>query len=188
MAASPLDLTTLANVKLYLGITTTAADDVLQLLITAASQYVATFCNRIFQQQVYTEVYDGTGTQRLVVKQNPIVEVTSVVVLGIAWLPVTDVFRNGFTFDVSGVLYGMGGYYFPRCLRAVNVTYKAGYLVPPFDLAEAVNEMVADKFKRRDNIGISARQIAGETISYTAGDVPKNAQSVLNLYQRASYV
>lgn len=185
--ASPIDLTTLADVKLFLGETSSASDGILALLITAASQYVATYCNRVFQSATYSEVYDGTGTSILLLRQKPVTAVTSVTVTGTAWNATASIYANGYTFDgINGVLYGMGGNYFPYIRRSVQVVYVAGYAVIPTDLSEAVNEMVADKFKRRSNIGVAARQIAGETISYTSGDVPKLAQRTLDLYQRAA--
>lgn len=181
-----MDLTTLVSVKQYLGITTNASDAVLSALITAASAYVVSYCGRDFGSASATESYDGTGNTRQMLRRVPVTAVSSVVVNGqtlnaVSWP------QWGYTFDEYGLIAMGDCNYFPRGTRNVTVTYTAGYATVPADLSQAVNEMVADKFKRRDNIGISARQIAQETISYTSGDVPKSALSVLNVYQRAAF-
>lgn len=183
--ANPIDLTTLAAVKLYLGGNIPGTlDPLLESLITAASAWVATYCNRTFQVQVYTETYDGTGTARLMLRQAPVISVASVVVDRVAWAFATG-HGPGYEFD-DNCLYAVNGHRFPYAYRTVRIEYTAGYATIPYDLQQAVTEMVALKYKQRDQIGISARSIAQETISYTTADVPKSAKPVLALYQRAA--
>lgn len=184
--SDPIDLCTLDQVKTYLGgPIPPSLDPVLQQLITAASAYVMSACNRTFKSANYTETYDGTGTERLLLKQTPVTAVASVEVDGLLWNMTTSARADGYQFDATG-LYATGCAWFPYVLRVVKVAYTAGYTTIPADLAQAVVEMVCDKYKRRDNLGIAARQIAGETISYTAADVPKSAKPVLQAYTRVA--
>lgn len=184
------DLTTLANVQAFLG--NTVAGDVaeINLLITAASQYVATYCSRIFQSQSYTENYNGTDSDRLVLRNWPIQSIQSLSVDTVPIPAAANAAAAGYMFDQK-VIYLTGSQYsdnnvfrFTRGWQNVTVTYSAGYSTIPEDLAQAATEMVADKFKRRQNIGVAARQIAGETISYTQADVPPSALSVIKAYRK----
>lgn len=186
--ANPIDLTTLDAVKTYLGITDTNSDVVLQALITAASQYVINFCGRNFAVADYDEWYAGTGNDVLMLRNTPVNSVAMVVVNGIDLTSQLATDGNyawcGVTFD-SNSLTRINGVWDKTGPRHIRVKYNAGYNPIPFDLAQAVNDMVGDKYKRRANIGIQSRVIANETITYTQGDVPKSAQSTLSMYQRA---
>lgn len=183
------DLTTLDSVKAYIGGTIPpSVDPLLQALITAASAYVVSFCGRDFGSTVQTEYYNGTGNSRQMLRKTPVTAVSDVVVNGQTWIA-AEWPQSGFAFDELGLI-ATGAFndnFFPRGTRNVKVTYTAGYAAVPADLSQAVNEMVADKYARRANIGISARQIAQETITYTSGDVPKSAASVLSFYQSAAF-
>jgi len=190
VSANPIDLTTVADVKTWVGIDGTDSDDVLQLLITAASQYVVDFCGRDFHAADYNEWYSGTGNTVLMLRQTPVNSVAGVSINGRSWndklIDPSQYGNFGIALEPNGWgLIMVGGLYWCRGPRNINVQYNAGYTTIPTDLAQAVNEMVGDKYQKRTNIGIQSRVIANETITYTAGDVPKSAQSVLNVYQRA---
>lgn len=201
MAASDIDLTTIAAVAAYIGGidgTNTEVNSLLQTLITSASAYAENFCGRDFRKLTYTEAYNGTGFQSIILRQAPVVSITSVVADGIT-IPARVGTTPGFVNDASGTLYATGNYRFPPGFQNIAVTYVAGWVTPgqgqmtspptgvtlPMDLQQAVIETVALKYKsQRNNIGIAARQIAGETISYSQVDVPKSAAPVFGFYQR----
>ncbi len=65
-APGAADLTTLAIVKQYMGIASgdVTYDAQLAFLITAASDAVTTWCDRIFQEQQYTEYVNGLDSWR----------------------------------------------------------------------------------------------------------------------------
>jgi uncharacterized phiE125 gp8 family phage protein len=72
-----MSLDTLANVKLRLGITTSADDTLLSALMDSADQWVAAYCERDFGGGTFTEYHPAGGT--LVVLRNyPVQSVTSV--------------------------------------------------------------------------------------------------------------
>jgi len=186
--ANPVDLTTVADVKAYDGsIQGNSADTLLERLITAASTFAETYCGRNFHAADFEEVYEGTGTYRLMLHNYPVISVSGVSVNGLAWASTTLGTQPGFQFDKYG-LYATGGYAFPRAVRNVIVNYRAGYEVIPFDLAQAVIELVLLKFRRRDKLDIQARMIAQETISYTSGDMNKSTRSVFDQYRMVAPV
>ena len=66
-------LTTVARVKSYLGISAATWDTVLELLVNAVSQQIVTYCDRDFvKTAVSNEVYDGHGTNELLLKLFPV--------------------------------------------------------------------------------------------------------------------
>lgn len=201
MASSDIDLTTVAAVAAYIGGidgTDAAVNSLLQTLVTSASAFVSSACSRDFRRQSYTQNYNGPGGHILVLRAAPVTAVASVVVDTIA-VPAREGVAYGYVFDDSGALYLTGTYRFVAGYQNVAVAYTAGWVTPgqapttsppgtvtlPQDMQQAVVEMVALKYKsQRNNIGIAARQIAGETISYSQVDVPRSAQPVLDFYTR----
>ena len=71
-------LTNLARTKIFLGITSTSYDTLLTTLINSATEFVERYCDRRFKQTTYTnEVYDGTGTDEMLLKNYPVTTFTS---------------------------------------------------------------------------------------------------------------
>jgi len=68
-------LSTIANLKLYLG-STSASDAYLTTILTAASSAIAKFCGRDFESTSYLEQYDGDGSSELHVDNYPIISVS----------------------------------------------------------------------------------------------------------------
>lgn len=77
----PGDLTTLQDVKDWLGITANTSDAALSRLITSLSAAIRTEINRYsLVDQMYTEIRNGTGTDQMVLNNWPVSEVLSVMV------------------------------------------------------------------------------------------------------------
>ena len=74
------DLTTLDNVKAWLGLSgdVTSSDSLLSALITAASGFVTQHLGRDLTPASYTEVYDARGGRLLLLRQAPITGVQAV--------------------------------------------------------------------------------------------------------------
>src|SRR4051812_7611240 len=72
-----MSLDTLANVKLRLGITTSADDSLLSALMDTADEWVAQHCGRDFAGGAFTE-YHPAGTAFVFLRNYPVQSVTSV--------------------------------------------------------------------------------------------------------------
>lgn len=178
------DLTTLASVKTYGGITDTTKDALLSALITAASAAVEQYIGRIIQQQSYTALMDGNGAALLPLPQYPISAVSVVEINGVAVGANSTWGDGGFAHDGDRSLYFPGeGRVFPVGKRNVKVTYTAGYASVPADLAQAVNELVLSDMKNRDHIGWQSKSLAGETITLDLRAMPPSAKSVIDAYR-----
>lgn len=187
MTAAAIDLCTLDEVKSFMGVsnTDTTMDAVLQDLITRFSQFASNYCSRIFQDNHYTQVCNGSGGYVQVLDQTPIIAVTSVT-LGLTSVQLSTAPNiSGYTFDDTAV-YLRGGYYFPQGLKNVAIEYEAGYATIPADLSGAAVEQVVLKYRTKDRLGVTAKGIAGETISFSGADLTPSTKATLNIYQRAS--
>lgn len=142
VAPNPIDLTTLAAVKAWLGANAAASDDALQQTITNCSRAILTFLSRNVLPADYSERYDGAGwpSSRLMLKQWPVISIAQVSIgntlIGAAAVPGPN--QQG---SQSGYLLSPGdsfppgaqqfldfpGYGTPRGSQNIGVSYRAGY-------------------------------------------------------------
>ena len=104
MAASVIDLTTVAVVNAILGQGPTVDAAEIQREITAYSQNILTRTDRSFLSGVrqYNERYNGNGSQELPVVNYPVLAVASLSVNGIAIPASPDYQRSGYVIDTEG--------------------------------------------------------------------------------------
>ena len=182
------DLTTLGDVKAWLQTGQTAfpdTDDILlQRLITAASQFIQAWLNRQIASADWHEVRDGTGGQRLVFANFP---VSAVLLLTVDGLPIPAAppgggFEAGYVFSPTELV--LRGYVFTRRPQNVAITYTAGYLVTPPDIAQACIELVCLRYRERTRIGEVSRAVSGsETVTYSQRDMSENVKLLLSQYR-----
>lgn len=180
-----MDLTDLPSLKAWLGLPADVGpnDDLLSQLISAASDFVVRYLNRDLVSTAYTEVYDGTGGRRLLLRQAPITAVTAISFCGrtitTAADPVTG--TPGFLFD--GRVLTLIGERFPQGAPVV-VSYVAGYATPPDAVAQAAIELAGEAFRRRDRIGQSSKTLGGqETVAFQVSDMNATTKAMLAGYQ-----
>lgn len=176
------DLTTLENVKSWLGITAVTDDAMLTRLVTALSQYIQTWLNRQIASQTYTETRDGHGGTVMVFADYPVTAVASVAVDGVAVPAAASATESGYRFD-STRLY-LQGYAFTRGKGNVAFSYTAGYATTPPELEQACIELVALRYKERDRIGHQSKSLASETVTFMIRDFPDDVRTILNNYRK----
>ncbi len=154
----PQDLTTVDLVRKYLDTANTPApppnaapldNTILQLGVTSVSNYwlERTGLGSLNSLVDYDERYDGTGSDRLFVRNPPIVSVSALSLGGSAMQASPDGFASGWVVDNSrksvsyiggrggargAYLRGTSGFQaasaaFPRALQNVRIVYTAGY-------------------------------------------------------------
>lgn len=134
----PLDLASLADLKAWLGIANTNSDASLAGLITAVSQtFIGSILNRGILPQTVSETRDGTGTRRMLLREWPVLSISSLLINGSAVLAQTSApFGPGYVLPAADP-YPPGAMtaltlpiaYFDRGYSNVAVTYRAGYQV-----------------------------------------------------------
>ena len=178
------DLTSLASVKVWLGIPTgsTGDDALLTGLVTSASQFIQTWLDRQLAQANYTETRDGNGGQRLLFANYPVTAVSSLVIGGTAIAASSGYLTAGYLFTPGEIR--LNGYRFCRGFGNIVVSYTAGYAVIPPDIAQAATELVALRYRERDRIGHASKTINGESVAFTIVDMPPSVRTALGQYRR----
>jgi len=78
-----------------------------------------------------------------------------------------------------------GSYRFNRGIQNVSVAYTAGYASTPAGVEQACIELIARRYrKERVAIGVSAKTLAGETISFDKEDFSEAIRSALQQYKK----
>lgn len=179
------DLTVLEDVKAWLAISDidTAADDILSRLISSASLFLTNWLNRQVLSANYTERYNGNGKQFLRLPAWPITAIASLSSNRNAIPASPDGIKDGYVFD-DATVYLLGMYYFDKGIRNIFITYTAGYVSVPLDIAQATIELVSLKFKERQRIGKNSETLAGQqTFAYSAVELSKGTKSMLQNYR-----
>lgn len=193
--AESKDLTTLALVKTFLGITVNTYDSLLGFLIGSASAAIVDYCQREFAEESIEEIIEGSGMTSIMLTRTPIIEVTAVSYNGTA----LDLSADNIRIENAdaGLLYREAGFWSysnavpglidieksPNRGKAVwTFEYKAGYSLPSFstpgdgaDLPKTIQQATIDtvitwyKSKDRDQ-SIQSERIADiYQVSYAAG-------------------
>lgn len=201
-------LTTLADVKTLAGIlsTDTTQDARLEALINGVSSQITNYCQRNFKRQTYTaETYSPSNRQLLILRNFPVVSVSSLSIDGTAQTQGVDYVVSP-EYSNSGFLYrewGWAGQEISRInltadpvsmRRSILVTYAAGWYLPadtgyqagntdslPMDLQYATTQIVASTYMlaRRNNFdGLTAMTEGGLSYSWAQkGSAAQNNNS-----------
>lgn len=138
-------LTSLESVKAYLKLSTVQLSDeeikLLEDLINACSTAIESYCGRKFKDQIFTDEYDGTGKNYLLLEQYPVNTITTIHIDG-ALLDSNEYKvkkKNGVLIRKNSV--------WPIGDINIEIEYTAGYSVIPADLEQACKEFVFSKYK-----------------------------------------
>lgn len=179
------DLTSLDPVKAWLGLTDAdqAEDDaLLSWLITAASGFIRSWCSRDFTSQGYIETHDGTDGTRLPFLHTPVSAVASLLIDNRP-IPAGDpVLTPGYYFTPTMLM--LNGFAFSRGYGNVVITYTAGLTAIPPDLEQACIELVGQRYREKDRIGLSSKGMAGETTAFALKELPDTVKAALQPYRR----
>lgn len=151
--ASIRNLTTLSAVQSELNITSASDYPFLMSLISYASDYVATFCNRAFAVETVREtIFLGAPRNRLMLERWPVVSIEALSVAGVTLTP------NDCEFDEHGYAYRLdqSGNRIAWSAGKIVIDYRAGYVLPgeqgrtlPFDIERAVLTIVRAEYAAR---------------------------------------
>jgi uncharacterized phiE125 gp8 family phage protein len=179
-------LTTLPNAKQWLNVDpgNLNADVLLTRLITAASAWIEAYLGRTIGINSYSQAFNGrgSGAQTLVLPQYPITTVTAVSVDGVPVTYSPGLLTSGFDYDQYCVY--LAGYEFTKGLRNVSVSWQAGYSSVPFDIEQACIHLIASRFRERDRIDETSKNIQGMVVSFRITDLPPAVASMLQPYRR----
>ncbi len=192
------ELVALADLKTFLGVTTTPLDVKLAAVKADIEAAVKNFCGRdlLVPSTPYTEYYDGDGSQQLIVNQRPVISVASIYVDPSCLFESGSLVPNlnsGSPAELissqrklnSGIIE-LFSYAFYRGRRSVKITYSAGYSTVPSDLQRAVKLITAKAWKMQDlqMTGQISQQVGDKTVTYEPDAWPKEAIEIVGRYRR----
>jgi len=164
-------------------------DNKLHQLINGASWAANSITKRKLKSRTLTEHYSGDGTNELFTNQYPITTLTSVHDdLARAYGSDTLVDSDDLAIMPNDLAYKIvyDGGAFSKGIKNLKVVYIAGYITIPWDLAQAVIEIVMFGWNQRDKgyLGVISQQLADGSIQLAAADMPKSAKDILNIYKK----
>ena len=129
-------LASITNATTALGLTSADKAKVTRLIGSASRMVYSVILRPYLFRHTYSDVYDGTGRERMVLRNWPVLSVDSLLVSGVP-VPIAEGFgESGYRLDHwDGFPPGtpqsltLSGYSFCRGLTNVSVTYTAGYAV-----------------------------------------------------------
>jgi uncharacterized phiE125 gp8 family phage protein len=177
------DLTTIANAKAWLNVTSTSDDALITRLISAASDYIQAWLNRTIAITAYNAVRDGHGGVRMMFSNYPVISVQSILIDDQAIPLATNSQSAGYQFNSTSV-WLQGGYKFTRGYGNVQLNYTAGFAAVPNEVEQACIELVSLRYKERDRIGQVSKSIGGETVTFTQKDFTDSVETALTNYKK----
>ncbi|MBW1666718.1 MAG: phage head-tail connector protein [Deltaproteobacteria bacterium] len=187
MAVDSDALTSLDNVKEFLGISGNTDDALLENLIDRVTDLFESYCDRKFKAADYTEYHDGKGSDKLFPDQFPINSVASIHddtdwTWGSDTLIDSDDYRI-----VDGAYIQCKSDTFTDDVQNVKVVYNAGYDSIPEDLEQAAIMQVAWLYKKGKGgglLGVSSKSLMDGSISFTNKDLLPEVRLVLERYRK----
>lgn len=173
---------TLADLKSYLSITSTADDALLSRLLAAASDLVCGQMGRAFGVVAYLkERHLGDGGTVLVPDHVPVVGVTELRIGGAVVPEAVNAATDDGWFFLRDLVCVRGPYRFTDG-ALVEVSYSAGEDAPA-DIVQAVIELAALKYRERSHVGTASQTLAGQSVSFLPSIVPVSVQTVIDSYR-----
>lgn len=195
---------TLAEAKEYLKITTSAEDVIISHLVNAVSQWINGYLNRHLVSKAHVEYYSGDGSLELVLKNYPIISITSVFVDDQRLWPSSSevVAANMIVKKDSGILRAFNLLYgWQPGESNIKISYTAGYTVAtsgsegggvtspgtmPYDIRLAAKLLLDRHFRigySNRKLDFSSESISGMNITFKDNDIPKDAKLMLDKYK-----
>jgi hypothetical protein len=183
------DLCTLADAQRAAGIQgalATETQEILGGLITALSAYIPQVLNRSIAADNYAELYEGNGKSQILLRQRPIIQISSIAWRGQTITAQADPISGSSGFYSDGRNACLIGYEFPQG-EQIRIIYAAGYIDIPADLAQACAELVAEAYARQKHVGESSRSQGGQiTINYDMREMHAAIAGKLKAYRHGA--
>jgi hypothetical protein len=183
------DLCSLEEAKRFYDITTSKAEDdtLIEELIGRVSSLFHSYIGiDQIKSKVYTEYYDGDGTEYLFLDKVPVISVTSIHEDN-DWTFGSDVLLDALTYRVANKRYiTLKDDVFAPGTQNIKVVYTAGYAVVPEDIKQVCIEESIRRFKNRNNFDLVSKTMPDGSVNYSEKGLLRSTTDVLNKYKRVT--
>jgi hypothetical protein len=186
------DLTTLASARAAAGITdpaNTNSDAALSALIAPASKFFLGETGRgdEFFLGSRVHIFSGTHGTRCTLPFYPVSAVSSVKVNDAVIPQRPDTMSCGWV--LVGDAVELQGYRFCRGIANCEIDFTAGYdpASIPADVDRAVAELIAWKFKEKDHVGQSSKNVENSLVVFRPEESPAGFRAVVKTYSRIGF-
>lgn len=174
---------TLAELKSYLGVTDTSQDDVLNIFLDSANDFVEAYVGRNIEADDYTEYKDWDGQRYILLENYPVNTITSFQVN--QWTLDTPDYQ-----DVDASEYKLSPklwkifltFYKERGFQNYKIEYNAGYTTIPGDLKLATLKLAGSYYNGKNSDGVQRETVAGDSITFESQQVSNDVLAILNNY------
>jgi len=188
-------LTTLADIREYLGITSgdTAPNDALLSIATVVTYWMERYTGRKLKSRSHTEITNGNGSDRLFVKNYPITSSVSEIAVYIDSDGVfgadTKIAAASMRIDGDGGIVYLIDDVFSEGIQNIKNVYTGGYgaggALVPHDLVGAAFEFIGFLWQRKikKNWDVSGVNISQGGITILDEWAPRTVKNVLDGYR-----
>ena len=177
-------LVSLAEAKTFLKISASSEDSVIEDFINRASIWANDYTGRRLKSRSNSDVYDGDGSDILLLRDYPVNAVTS---FQIGDEPVPLIIYEDFSLNAeNGIIKTKNGRMITKGFQNVTITYTAGYSTPPETIKEAVLLYVGHLYRRQyadQKFGVQSETVGDRTTTYGSDDIIPKAKALLNPYR-----
>lgn len=163
-------------------------EDFADELINQASAIAERISGRKLKAREHTDVYDGNGRTTLMLREYPIVSVSSLYIDPLReWGAATEIAAADYYVNAApAILHYAGG--FGTTEQSVRVVYTAGFETVPSDLKESTLEVVAWLWTRQrgNNIALRTEQGIDGTRTEHELTIPMSARRTFEDYRGAA--
>lgn len=178
---------TQAQVKTFMSIKDSSKDALINLLIPMVEKYVERYTQRVFTSTVYTEeLYDGTSSYDLVLKNYPVITFTKLEVNNSVdnsdnWEEIDS--SDYWVDETIGLIHKTSTFILGK--QRYRATYTAGYASIPDDIQYALLVLISSAISKSGAEGIKSETLGDHSITFESviqtNEVVKN---ILNNYRK----
>jgi len=201
MAVGTYALTTLANLKAFLGISVSTNDTLLENCIDRTTKLFEQETRRKLKAREYTydsdsgdydsdnAVLNGNSRDRIALPQYPVNSITTLRINETAIDERSSIYGCGWVLEdkAAGILT-LVCYVFTGGLKNIELAFNAGFSVVPEDLENACIEQAAWAFRQSSPggnlLGIANKALADGSISYMTKDLLPGVRKTLEWYKK----
>ncbi|MCS6302364.1 MAG: phage head-tail connector protein [Nitrospira sp.] len=190
-----MSLTTLANVKAFMNISTSEHDVEILRLLPSVDAFIQSYCNRPLEQATVTEFHSGrSGQSTLRLKRYPVASITSIAddpyrVYGAETLLAAS---DSVLTDAEAGIVQLDGITFNEGLNNIKIVYVAGYAAGSKEAAlleQAAIELIWLARKKGDQalLGLQSRSIADGRVDTFNMDWPAGVREILERFRKVDH-